>query len=291
MKNLFKASFEESLNLKNDKLINYMKNDVERWDLKERPILLKILALALIGMLYGIVLFTNSIITNHDKNSLVPQADINFLPLSLFWILLVMYLVIWVYTLIKRYRATKFFWGYINAVNIFVWLVIETNLLFITAFLKPLTAIGMGIFFSIILLVGYIVVRSKKASLENLLYDTNKKEKVDEWIEKSINLVVKYSSIVVIIGVIWNFIFPSGDTPRTDVTGFLGFLAMWFVFDIGFIIAQAYLFLPYLLRGYYRHKYSEEYRNLEGKTQLEWYGEKYFNKHIKGTDKEEIYNE
>jgi len=64
MKNLFKASFEESLNLKNDKLINYMKNDVERWDLKERPILLKILALALIGMLYGIVLFTN----NPDNN-------------------------------------------------------------------------------------------------------------------------------------------------------------------------------------------------------------------------------
>ncbi|MDY4307790.1 hypothetical protein SNF32_13020 [Enterococcus mundtii] len=87
------------------------------------------------------------------------------------------------------------------------------------------------------------------------------------------------------------FYFPSGDTPRTDVTGFLGFLAMWFVFDIGFIIAQAYLFLPYLLRGYYRHKYSEEYRNLEGKTQLEWYGEKYFNKHIKGTDKEEKYKE
>ncbi|PQF22231.1 hypothetical protein CUS89_11655 [Enterococcus mundtii] len=287
MGNLFKASFEESLNLKDDKLINYMKNDVERWDLKERPILLKILALALIGMLYGIVLFTNRIVTNHDRDGFVPQAEVNFLPPFIFWIFLVMYLVIWAYTLIKRYRATKFVWGYINVVNIFTWLVIEINLYFITAFLKPLTAIGMGIFFSIILLIGYIVVKSKKASLENLLYKKNKKEKVDKWLEKIINLVVKYSSIVVIIGFIWNFIFPSGDAPRTDMTGFIEILAMWLALDIGFIIAQAYLFFPYLLHGYYRHKYSEEYRNLEGQTQLEWYGEKYFNKHIKGTNKEE----
>lgn len=99
--------------------------------------------------------------------------------------------------------------------------------------------------------------------------------------------MVKYSSIVVIIGFIWNFIFPSGDAPRTDMTGFIEILAMWLALDIGFIIAQAYLLFPYLLHGYYRHKYSEEYRNLEGQTQLEWYGEKYFNKHIKGTDKEE----
>lgn len=44
---------------------------------------------------------------------------------------------------------------------------------------------------------------------------------------------------------------------------------------------------PCIIQGYYLHKYSEEYRDLEGKTQLEWYGEKYFNKYIKGTNKEE----
>ncbi|WP_438723877.1 hypothetical protein [Enterococcus sp. AZ172] len=111
------------------------------------------------------------------------------------------------------------------------------------------------------------------------------------FIKKIIQMVMSYGWIVVIIVMIWKFIFPSGNTSRTDMIGFINIFAMWIAFNIAVILAEAYLFFPYLLHGYYKHKYSEEYRNFEGKTQLEWYGEKYFNKHIKGTDKEEIYNE
>ncbi|EGO8791966.1 hypothetical protein ACFJYJ_13230 [Enterococcus faecalis] len=44
MKKLFNATFEQSLNLEDDKLIKYMQKDVERPDVKEKPILLKVLA-------------------------------------------------------------------------------------------------------------------------------------------------------------------------------------------------------------------------------------------------------
>ena len=51
--------------------------------------------------------------------------------------------------------------------------------------------------------------------------------------------------------------------------------------------AESHLYFPYLLQGYYKQKYTEQYRNWEGKAQLEWYGEEVIStKHIKGTAKE-----
>lgn len=80
--------------------------------------------------------------------------------------------------------------------------------------------------------------------------------------------------------------FPNSGEVRTDFVGFISMLGMWLAMDIVIIFAESYLYFPYLLQGYYKQKYAEQYRDLEGKAQLEWYGEKYFNKHIKGTAKE-----
>ncbi|MDO4666373.1 MAG: hypothetical protein Q4A90_00860 [Streptococcus sp.] len=71
------------------------------------------------------------------------------------------------------------------------------------------------------------------------------------------------------------------------VTDYIGFMLMAEPFYILVVLFQTYFLFPCIIQGYYLHKYSEEYRDLEGKTQLEWYGEKYFNKYIKGTDREE----
>ena len=50
---LFNASFEESLNLLDDNLVKYMINDVERPVVREKPVLLKFLAILFILLLYG----------------------------------------------------------------------------------------------------------------------------------------------------------------------------------------------------------------------------------------------
>ncbi|MBE9388587.1 hypothetical protein INS83_05020 [Vagococcus salmoninarum] len=109
--------------------------------------------------------------------------------------------------------------------------------------------------------------------------------------QKIFDFVFKYGWILVVIVVLWKILFPNTTEVRTDIVGFISIIAMWIVLDIAFIVLEAYLFLPYLLYGYYKNKYPEEYREWEGKTQLEWYGEKYFNKHIKGTEKEEKIND
>lgn len=37
--------------------------------------------------------------------------------------------------------------------------------------------------------------------------------------------------------------------------------------------------VPFLLEGYYKIKYPEEYRDWEGKSVEDWYGKKYLKKH------------
>ncbi|EKK5253786.1 DUF4176 domain-containing protein [Enterococcus faecalis] len=287
MKKLFNATFEQSLNLEDDKLIKYMQKDVERPDVKEKPILLKVLAVVMIMLLYGIAVLADFSTKYSDKNSFLQKGSINFLPISLFWLFLGVYVLVWIYTLLKRYDVSKFFCAYVNSVNILIWLVVELNLLFVTLFLKSLTIFGVVILISIIMAIGYKIFGIKKVALENVLYVTIKRKKADRNPNKLIEFVMKYGWGIILIVIIWKAIFPNAGDTRTDIVGFIEMIGMWVILDIGFIAAEAYLFFPYLLHGYYKYKYPEEYRKWEGKTQLEWYGEKYFNKHIKGTKKEE----
>ncbi|MCE3592128.1 hypothetical protein LXO72_06985 [Streptococcus sp. XMC] len=41
---------------------------------------------------------------------------------------------------------------------------------------------------------------------------------------------------------------------------------------------EIYLIFPFMLQGYYKWKYPEDYREWEGKTVEEWYGKAYLKK-------------
>ncbi|MGX7243911.1 DUF4176 domain-containing protein [Enterococcus quebecensis] len=287
-KNIMTASFEKSLNLSDDNFIKYMIEDT-----KERKIFngkskigVTLISIFLIGILYVLAIFSTKGIETPFKDSPVPQPTINFLPIWLFGILLIVWFAFWGYSSSKSYLNEKMFANFFNAHNFLIWIVIEANLLFLTFFLKSLTIIG------IIILFGYTILISKKQSLEKQLFNIKSEtNKVDNTMHKIIHYMLKYGWLIILLWIVWKFIFPNTDGARTDMMGFIGIVAMWIAIDIGFIVLEAYLFLPYLLYGYYRYKYPEEYRDWEGKTQIEWYGEKYFNKHIKGTEKEEKIND
>ena len=175
-----------------------------------------------------------------------------------------------------------------NTIYYLFWFLLEVNLFFFTFFLSTLTIFGALAIIGFLVLTGYIVFRSKVRSLkENLLWEQSKRESIDKYTEKVIHFIFKYGWIVVILVVVWKFIFPNTTGVRTDIVGLIGVITMWLIVDVAVLFVAAYLFLPYLLYGYYNSKYPQEYRDWEGKTQLEWYGEKYFKKHIKGTEKEE----
>ncbi|WP_301358022.1 hypothetical protein [Enterococcus spodopteracolus] len=292
MKQLFKATFEESLNLSDDTFVTFMNKDVNQLPdptggKKVVARVVGVLLLAfLIGINYLIAVISTKISAGELGPSPVPIPDINFLPIWLFYLLF----FVWV-TLVFIFRDRgEYYFTRIRAqfnLNLYIiWLVIEMNLLFITVFLKPLTIIGMLFLLGLIGLVGYLVFRTKKRSLEYVLYEVERKKgKIDRLVDQVMKLAMKYGWGIVTVGIIWKFVFPKSEV-RTDFVGFISILGMWIAMDSAIIFAEAYLYFPYLLHGYYKYKYPEEYRNWEGKSKLEWYGEKYFNKHIKGTAKE-----
>ncbi len=292
MKQLFKATFEESLNLSDDTFVTFMNKDVNQLPdptggKKVVARVVGVLLLAfLIGINYLIAVISTKISAGELGPSPVPIPDINFLPIWWFYLLF----FVWV-TLVFIFRDRgEYYFTRIRAqfnLNLYIiWLVIEMNLLFITVFLKPLTILGMLFLLGLIGLVGYLVFRTKKRSLEYVLYEVERKKgKIDRLVDQVMKLAMKYGWGIVTVGIIWKFVFPKSEV-RTDFVGFISILGMWIAMDSAIIFAEAYLYFPYLLHGYYKYKYPEEYRNWEGKSKLEWYGEKYFNKHIKGTAKE-----
>jgi len=53
---------------------------------------------------------------------------------------------------------------------------------------------------------------------------------------------------------------------------------MWYLITLVIVAFEIYLIFPYMLQGYYKWKYPEEYRDWEGKSVEEWYGKKYLKK-------------
>lgn len=293
MKQLFNATFEESLNLSDDTFVTFMNKDVNRLPdptggKKVVARVVGVLLLAfLIGINYLIAVISTKISAGELGPSPLPTPDINFLPMWLFYLLFFVWVTL---VFIFRDRGEYYFTrirGQFNLNLYIIWLVIEINLLFITVFLKPLTILGMLFLLGLIGVVGYLVFRTKKRTIEYVLYEVERKKgKIDMLIDQIMKLAMKYGWGIVTVGILWKFVFPNSGEVRTDFFGVISMLGMWIAMDIVIIFAESYLYFPYLLQGYYKRKYAEQYRDLEGKTQIEWYGEKYFNKHIKGTAKE-----
>ncbi|MBO1086230.1 MULTISPECIES: hypothetical protein [Enterococcus] len=294
MKQLFNATFEESLNLCDDTFVTFMNKDVNQLPdpTGGKKVVARVIGVLLLVFLIGINYLIAVISTKISKGELgtstVPTPEINFLPMWSFYLLFCIWLIlVFIFRDKGEYYLTRIR-GQFNLNLYIIWLVIEMNLLFITVFFKPLTILGMLFVLGSIGLVGYVVFRSKKRTIEYVLYEVErKKDRVDILVDNVMKLAIKYGWMVVIIVMIWKFVFPNSDEVRTDFVGFIGMLGMWIAMDIAIIFAEAYLYFPYLLQGYYKKKYTEQYRNWERKSQLEWYGEKHFNKHIKGTDREE----
>lgn len=290
---IMNANFEESLNILDDGLIQYMIKDTKKRSLYngKSKIGVIILSILMIGSLYGLVLLCEMGVAGPIEGSPVPQPTINFLPMWLFVLFLLIWLSFWWNLRRKRYLE-KIVFIRILISNIFIiWLYIELDLFFLTFILKPLTIFGTVLLF-VVVAVGYLIIVSRHRDLKKQLFNTqSESNKIDQLAQKIVSLIFKYGWIIVILFVLWKLVFPDATVVRTDLVGFIGIVGMMLVANIGIIGAEAYLFLPYLLHGYYKCKYAEEYREWEGKTQLEWYGEKYFNKYIKGTVKEKKRND
>ena len=296
-KSIFKASFEESLNLLDDGVSgkfardNYQdafKKEQFRGTKKSYVWLVILTFLFIIGPNWLIVSLNDYLFYHSDPRDLiVPLPAINFLPYWVFWILL----AIWTLLIILGKRFNQQFiliyrGQFHFMVTFIIWLFIEMNLLSLNLIYAVTGFWGMFTFVGLILVIIISMILSKCESLGKLLYGTTlKKSFSDRLFSRMFSILAKYGGLVVAIWLVIRIFFSSSIENRNNLIGGLGILFSILILNILIAAFEIYFMFPYMLQGYYKWKYPEEYREWEGKSAEEWYGKRYLKKHSELVEK------
>ena len=285
-KSLFKASFEESLNLEDDGFLQYQKQDyynkLGKAFKKGKPSFwfsVQTLIFSLlfpIGMNFMVLVFAMSLHDSDPKDLRLPIYQQPLLTVEVYLICLLIWLLLILmgkffkrtYILPYRYRF--------HIITFMIWFMFEFNLLAITMSLPILTKWGILVFFGLLVFLAYVMLRTELRSLKKLIYGEVQSPTLQDKIAKGIAI---YGAGLLGLAVIVNSIFKAFSINfSSSVTGF-GLFIWWILLNIALIAMIVFMEFPFFLEGYYKWKYPEEYREWEGKTVEEWYGKKYLKKH------------
>ena len=290
-KSIFKASFEESLNLLDDSVSgkfaqdNYqdaLKKEKYRGTLKSYVWLVILTILFIIGPNWLIVAVNDYLFYHaNPKDLTVHLSEINFLPYWVFW----MGVAIWILLIILGKQFNQQFiliyrGQFHFMVSFLIWLLIELNLLLLNLLYGLVGYLGLFAMEGLFLFTIIYLIRAKSTSLLKLLYGgTGIESPIDKVFNKVFKFIVKYGGLVVALWIIFRTIFSDSIGNADNLVGGLGVLFLFLVFNILISAFEIYFMFPYMLQGYYKLKYHEEYREWEGKSVEEWYGKKYLKKH------------
>ena len=285
-KSIFKASFEESLNLEDDVFLQYQKGNVfsklETYYMEGKSKLvlhIQNIVLTLIGSViinFMILVFSLSL---HDSDPKDLRLPIYQHPLLTAEVYLVCFLI-WVFIiLIGKVFRKAFILPYRNhfhVITFLIWLSLEFNLLAIDMSLPTLSIWMVAAIFVFITILAYFMFSLEIESLKKLMYGNGSGSSLRNKIAKKIAI---YGMSFLGIGVIINFIIKSFSMKFSTSLEGLGLLITWIILNIAVIAMLIYIEFPSYLQAFYKWKYSEEYREWEGKSVEEWYGNKYLKKH------------
>lgn len=290
-KSIFKASFEESLNLLDDGISgkfaqeNYqdaLKKEKYRGTMKSYVWLVFLTVLFIIGPNWLIVAVNDYLFYHaNPKDLTVHLSEINFLPYWVFW----MGVTIWILLIIfgKRFNQ-QFILIYRGQFHIMVsfiiWLLIELNLFLVNLLYGLVGYLGLFAMEGLILFTIIYLIHAKSISLLKLLYGgAGIESPIDRMFNSIFRFIVKYSGIVVALWIIFRTIFSDSIRNADNLVKGLCVLFLFLFFNILISAFEIYFMFPYMLQGYYKLKYPEEYREWEGKTVEDWYGRRYLKKH------------
>ena len=283
---LFKASFEESLNLEDDGFLQYQKGNVfsklETYyrEGKSKLVLhIQNIVFTLIGPViinFMILIFSLSL---HDSDPKDLRLPIYQHPLLTAEVYLVCFLI-WVFIiLIGKVFRKAFILPYRNhfhVITFLIWLSLEFNLLAIDMSLPTLSIWMVAAIFVFITILAYFMFSLEIESLKKLMYGNGSGSSLRN---KIANKIAIYGMSFLGIGVIINFIIKSFSIKFSTLLEGLGLLITWIILNIAVVAMLIYIEFPSYLQAFYKWKYPEEYREWEGKTVEEWYGKKYLKKH------------
>ena len=285
-KSLFKASFEESLNLEDDGFLQYQKKDyynkLGKAFKKGRPSFwfgIKTFILSLlfpIGANFMLLAVTLSLQNSDPKDLRLPVSQYPLLTVELYLICLLIWLLL---VLMGKFFKRTFILPYryrFHIITFIIWFVFEFNLLATTMSLPILSIWGILVLFGLQVLLTYVMLRTEVRSLKKRMYGEVKSPTLLDKIAKGLAI---YGAGILGLAVIVNYIFKAFSINFSSSVTLLGLFIFWILSNIGVIAMIVFMEFPFFLEGYYKWKYPEEYREWEGKTVEEWYGKKYLKKH------------
>ena len=285
-KSLFKASFEESLNLLDDGFLQYQKGNVfsklETYyrEGKSKLVLhIQNIVFTLIGPViinFMILVFSLSLHNSDPKDLRLPiyqhpllTAEV-YLVCFLIWVFIILIGKVFRKAFILPYR------NHFHVITFLIWLSLEFNLLAIDMSLPTLSIWMVAAIFVFITILAYFMFSLEIESLKKLMYGNGSGSSLRN---KIANKIAIYGMSFLGIGVIINFIIKSFSIKFSTSLEGLGLLITWIILNIAVIAMLIYIEFPSYLQAFYKWKYPEEYREWERKTVEEWYGKKYLKKH------------
>ena len=291
-KSIFKASFEESLNLLDDGFLQYQKKDyynkLGKAFKKGRPSFwfgIKTFILSLlfpIGANFMLLAVTLSLQNSDPKDLRLPVSQYPLLTVELYLICLLIWLLL---VLMGKFFKRTFILPYryrFHIITFIIWFVFEFNLLATTMSLPILSIWGILVFFGLLAFLAYVMLRTELRSLKKRMYGEVKSPTLLDKIAKGIAI---YGAGILGLAVIVNFIFKAFSINFSSSVTVLGLFIFWILSNIGVIAMIVFMEFPFFLEGYYKWKYPEEYREWEGKSMEEWYGKRYLKKHSELVEK------
>ena len=285
MKSVFKASFEESLNLEDDGFLQYQKQDyynkLGKAFKKGKPSFwfgIKTFILSLlfpIGANFMLLAVTLSLQNSDPKDLRLPVSQYPLLTVELYLICLLIWLLL---VLMGKFFKRTFILPYryrFHIITFIIWFAFEFNLLATTLSLPILSIWGILVLLGLLVLLTYVMLRTELRSLKKRMYGEVKSPTLQDKIAKGIAI---YGAGILGLAVIVNYIFKAFSINfSSSITGF-GLFIFWILLNIALIAMIVFMEFPFFLEGYYKWKYPEEYREWEGKSLEEWYGKKYLKK-------------
>ena len=285
-KSIFKASFEESLNLEDDGFLQYQKGNVfsklETYyrEGKSKLVLhIQNIVFTLIGPViinFMILVFSLSLHNSDPKDLRLPiyqhpllTAEV-YLVCFLIWVFIILIGKVFRKAFILPYR------NHFHVITFLIWLSLEFNLLAIDMSIPTLSIWMVAAIFVFITILAYFMFSLEIESLKKLMYGNGSGSSLRN---KIANKIAIYGMSFLGIGVIINFIIKSFSMKFSTLLEGLGLLITWIILNIAVIAMLIYIEFPSYLQAFYKWKYPEEYREWEGKSVEEWYGKKYLKKH------------
>ena len=285
-KSIFKASFEESLNLEDDGFLQYQKqeyyNKIGKAFKRGKPSFwfsvqtLIFSVLFPIGINFMVLVFAMSLHDSDPKDLRLPISQYPLLTVELYLLCLLIWLLL---VLMGKFFKRTFILPYryrFHIITFMIWFMFELNLLAITMSLPILTKWGILVFFGLLVFLAYVMLRTELRSLKKRLYGEIKSATLQDKIAKGIAV---YGAGVLGLAVIINHILKGFSISFSSSVTVFGLFICWILSNIALIAIIVFMEFPFFLEGYYKWKYPEEYRDWEGKTVEEWYGKKYLKKH------------